>query len=62
MRDTVSFRGGKLHEKKINFIDIIIIIVLSVMALSCLIPILNSIAISFSDKTNAALGNVYFGL
>lgn len=47
-------------RKKINFIDIIIIIVLSVMALSCLIPILNSIAISFSDKTNAALGNVYF--
>lgn len=47
-------------QKRINFIDVIIVIVLCIMAASCLIPILNAVAISFSDKTSAALGNVYF--
>jgi putative aldouronate transport system permease protein len=46
-------------KRKMNFVDVIIIFVLCLMAFSCLIPILNTVAISFSDKTNAALGNVY---
>ncbi len=48
------------RKRKINIVDIIIVIVISIMALSCLVPILNAIAISFSDKTSAALGEVYF--
>ncbi len=47
-------------RQKTNFFDVLNLIILSVMALSCLIPILNAIATSFSDKTSAALGNVYF--
>lgn len=47
-------------KKRYNFVDVIIIVVLLVMTLSCLIPILNTLAMSFSDKTAAALGQVYF--
>lgn len=47
-------------KKKVNFADIIIYVTICVFAISCLIPILNTIAISMSDKTSAALGQVYF--
>ncbi len=46
--------------KRLNFVDYIIIAVILVMTVSCLIPIVNTIAISLSDKTSAALGRVYF--
>ena len=47
-------------KKRYNFVDVIIIVILLLMSVTCLIPILNAIAISFSDKTAAALGQVYF--
>ena len=46
--------------KKYNAVDYIIIVVLGIMAASCLIPILNTLAMSLSDKTSAAKGDVYF--
>lgn len=46
--------------KRINGVDILIYIIVALMAISCLIPIVNTIAISMSDKTSAMLGNVYF--
>ncbi len=47
-------------RKKITVADIIIGIFLFLCAFSCLMPILNTIAISFSDRTSAALGKVYY--
>lgn len=47
-------------KRKISVPDLIIGIVISIIALTCLIPILNAVSISFSDKTSAALGSVYF--
>lgn len=44
---------------KLNFVDIFIYIVISCITLTCLIPILNTIAVSLSDKTSAALGEVF---
>lgn len=44
--------------KKCTAVDVIITLFLIVCGLICLIPILNTVAISFSDKTSAALGNV----
>jgi len=46
--------------KRINFADIIIHFVIFLMMLICIIPILNTIAISLSNKTSAMLGEVYF--
>ncbi len=46
-------------RKKISALDIIIFIILMLMTLTCLVPILNTIAISFSDKTSAGLGKVF---
>ena len=43
-----------------NAVDYIIIILLGIMALSCLVPILNTFAMSLSDKTSAAKGDVLF--
>ncbi len=43
-----------------NAVDYIIIVVLGLMAVSCIIPILNTFAMSLSDKTSAALGLVFF--
>jgi ABC-type glycerol-3-phosphate transport system permease component len=34
--------------------------ILLIASFSCLAPVLNAVAISFSDKTSAALGRVYF--
>ncbi|MBR0463554.1 MAG: carbohydrate ABC transporter permease [Clostridia bacterium] len=47
-------------RSKNNVIDYVIIVVLALMAASCLIPILNTFAMSLSDKTSAALGQVLF--
>lgn len=47
-------------RKKITIADVIIGIILIFCAFSCLMPILNTIAISFSDRTSAALGKVYY--
>jgi ABC-type glycerol-3-phosphate transport system permease component len=40
--------------------DALIWLVLCLAAFSCLVPMLNAVAMSFSDKTSAALGQVYF--
>lgn len=42
-----------------NFVDLIIYAVLTLAALSCVIPILNAVAISFSDKVSASIGAVF---
>ena len=47
-------------RQKYTFLDVLVWLLLIIAAFSCIVPMLNSIAISFSDKTNAALGNVYF--
>lgn len=47
-------------RKKVKLYDIIILLVLAIIAFTCVIPILNAIAISFSDKTSAAVGRVVF--
>lgn len=47
-------------KHRYNFVDVIIIAILMIMTISCLIPILNTLAMSFSDKTSAALGEVMF--
>lgn len=44
--------------KKVKISDVIIYLALLFCGLICLIPILNTVAISFSDKTSAALGLV----
>ena len=46
--------------RRLSAADIIIGLILILAAFSCLIPMLNAVAISFSDKTSAALGKVYF--
>ena len=50
---------GKRTFKDI-FFDSIIITIVGVAALSCLLPILNTLAISLSSKGKAAAGAVYF--
>ena len=60
MPDTEFFRGDDSMKKKFTLTDSIIWAVLFVMAFSCLVPVLNSVAISLSDKTSVALGKVYF--
>ena len=47
-------------KRKYNVVDVIIITFLMILTLTCLIPILNTLAMSFSDKTSAALGQVTF--
>jgi ABC-type glycerol-3-phosphate transport system permease component len=46
-------------RKKISGLDIIIFIILMLLTLICLVPILNTVAISLSDKTSAGLGKVF---
>jgi len=46
--------------RKITFYDVVVNILLSLVALACLIPLINSLAISLSDKTSAAIGRVSF--
>ncbi len=47
-------------RSKLKPSDRIISLLLFLSALICLVPILNTLAISFSDKTSAALGQVAF--
>lgn len=47
-------------KRKYNFVDVIITVFLLLLTITCLIPILNTLAMSFSDKTSAALGQVFF--
>ena len=47
-------------KRKITAFDLFIWIILIIAAFSCLAPVINAIAISFSDKASAALGRVYF--
>ena len=47
-------------KHRYNFVDVIIIAILLILTISCLVPILNTLAMSFSDKTSAALGEVLF--
>ena len=47
-------------RKRVTAMDIVVWGVLIFASFSCLIPMLNAVAISCSDKTSAALGNVYF--
>jgi ABC-type glycerol-3-phosphate transport system permease component len=48
-----------MGKTKISLIDVAIAAVLIVITLSCLVPILNTCAISFSDKASAAMGRVF---
>lgn len=48
-----------MYRRKTDGTDIIITVILIVITLTCLIPVLNTIAISFSDKTSAGLGKVF---
>ena len=45
-------------RRKLTVADIVIWFVLALASFSCLAPMLNAVAISFSDKTSAALGKV----
>ena len=47
-------------KRKLTLSDIMIAAVLLFCGLICLVPILNTVAISFSDRTSAALGRVSF--
>lgn len=47
-----------MKKKKIKLSDVLINLLLAFCELICLIPILNTVAISFSDRTSAALGLV----
>ncbi len=46
-------------RNRINVIDVLIYIVITFLTLLCLVPVLNTFAMSLSDKTSAALGQVY---
>lgn len=47
-------------KSKIGLYDIVIILILVLSAFICLAPLLNSLAISFSDQTSAGIGKVTF--
>jgi putative aldouronate transport system permease protein len=47
-------------RKKIGLYDIVVILILVIAAFVCLAPLLNSLAISFSDQTSAGIGKVTF--
>lgn len=49
-------RGGL---RRLTAFDVAIYILLAIFTLACLLPLLNTLAISFSDRTSAALGQVY---
>lgn len=48
-----------MFRKKIGISDILIVLILTATALACLVPVLNTLAISFSDKDSAGLGKVF---
>lgn len=47
-------------KKRLTVFDAAVYLLLLLFSLLCLIPLLNTVAISFSDRTNAAAGKVYF--
>lgn len=47
-------------KKKITLFDVVVILILLIVTFTCLAPLLNTFAMSLSDRTNAALGRVYF--
>jgi len=48
-----------MMRKRLKISDVVIAILLIMSALICLVPLLNTIAISFSDKDAAAAGKVF---
>ena len=48
-----------MRIKKGSVIDAAVTAILVIFGLACLVPVLNTISISFSDRINANLGNVY---
>lgn len=46
--------------KRRTFSEVVINIIVGLLGVICLIPVLNTLAISLSDKTSAMLGQVYF--
>ncbi|HEY5583318.1 MAG TPA: carbohydrate ABC transporter permease [Ruminiclostridium sp.] len=48
-----------MRKNKISMTDIIISIILIGITITCLVPILNTISISLSDRVSAGLGKVY---
>ena len=46
--------------RRVNFVDVLIVIIVTIMMLLCLVPVVNTIAISFSNRTDAMNGRVYF--
>lgn len=47
-------------KKRLTTFDAVVYLLLLLFSLLCLIPLLNTVAISFSDRTSAAAGKVYF--
>lgn len=47
-------------KKRLTAFDAVIYLLLALFSLLCLVPLLNTLAISFSDRTSAAAGKVYF--
>lgn len=46
------------RKKKLQIFDMIVYIILLLCTLTCLFPVINTVAISFSDKTSALTGQV----
>lgn len=46
------------RKKKLQLFDMIVYIILLLCTLTCLFPVINTVAISFSDKTSALTGQV----
>ena len=46
--------------RRITLYDVVITLLLVLVALTCLLPLLNTLAISLSDRTSAAVGRVTF--
>ena len=47
-------------KKRLTAFDAVVYLLLAIFSLLCLVPLLNTLAISFSDRTSAAAGKVYF--
>lgn len=47
-------------KKRLTSFDAVVYLLLAIFSLLCLVPLLNTLAISFSDRTSAAAGKVYF--
>lgn len=47
-------------KKRLTAFDAVVYLLLAIFSLLCLVPLLNTLAISFSDRTSAVAGKVYF--